>query len=336
MINLKKILFIVYGDRGKNYGLGHIKRCLNIYESLTNKKRLSFKLYFLTKKNSLGYEILKKNINKKNFNFIDINFLKKNKNFINKNDTVIIDNLGNIKPFRKLIKLNLANIISFDDIQNKYKKAILINGIFFTKKKLKRSKHIKLYQGLNYLYLDKSYIKKQYIKFKNKKNYKVLICSGGADYKNMTSKIINILRNIKNISLTVIRGAGIKKIKYKKFDRITFAKNPKSLKKYFQESDINIVSGGISMFESISCGKPTLVVKIYNHQKYAINFFAKKKSIIYLGNVDNIYSSRIKYIFSNLNILKNKFNKISRTGYKIIDAQGSIRVNKIINSTINA
>ena len=113
-------------------------------------------------------------------------------------------------------------------------------------------------------------------------------------------------------------------------------KNPKSLKKYFQESDINIVSGGISMFESISCGKPTLVIKIYNHQKYAINYFAKKKSIIYLGNVNNIYNSRLKSIFLNLGNLKNKFNKISKTGYKIIDAKGSIRINKIINTTINA
>ena len=62
--------------------------------------------------------------------------------------------------------------------------------------------------------------------------------------------------------------------------------------------------------------KPTLVIKIYNHQKYAINYLAKKKSIIYLGNVNNIYNSRLKSIFLNIGNLKNKLNKISKTGYK--------------------
>lgn len=336
MIQKKKIVFIVYGDRGKNYGLGHIKRCLNIHDGLANKNKSSYKIYFFTKKKSLGYEILKKNIKKEEFNFIDIDFLKKNKDFLNKNDTIIIDNLGKTESFLKFIKINGANIISFDDIKNNYKKAVLINGIFFSKKKLKKSKHTKVYQGLKYLYLDKSYIKKKYEKFKIKKNYKVLICSGGSDYKNMALKIINILKSLRNVSLTIVRGAGAKKIKHKKSERIKLVKNPNSLKKYFQESDINIVSGGISMFESISCGKPTLVIKIYNHQKYAINYFAKKKSIIYLGNVNNIYNSRLKSVFLNINNLKNKFNKISKTGYKIIDAKGSIRINKIINTTINA
>ena len=45
---------------------------------------------------------------------------------------------------------------------------------------------------------------------------------------------------------------------------------------------ILIFPGGIQCLVN-SC-RLTLVIKIYNHQKYAINYFAKK-SIIYLGNV---------------------------------------------------
>ena len=41
---------------------------------------------------------MNKKYQKKEFNFININSLKKNKDFLNKNDTVII-NLGKTSPF---------------------------------------------------------------------------------------------------------------------------------------------------------------------------------------------------------------------------------------------
>ena len=85
-----------------------------------------------------------------------IHYSEKSKNFpIGQKDVVIIDTIGvdnNISNYLK--KKKLSKIISFDEINIKrFSEATIINGIFFSRKKLfSKSKKIKVFQGLNTYY----------------------------------------------------------------------------------------------------------------------------------------------------------------------------------------
>ena len=88
------------------------------------------------------------------------------------------------------------------------------------------------------------------------------------------------------------------------------------------------------MFESISSGKPTIVIKTYENQKFAINFFSKKNTIVYGGSIKKINTNLIIKFFNQLfkaNMLKKIFYKNS----KLIDGIGFKRIKKIFIDSIN-
>ena len=118
--------------RVKNQGLGHIYRTLKIYNCLKKKFKESINFVFLSKYN-LGIKILRKKTREKVI-------LWNNKNFkrfkILKNDFVIIDTLGIEKKLLKFFnKIKFENFNKFDEINRDFRKGLIINGIFFAKKK---------------------------------------------------------------------------------------------------------------------------------------------------------------------------------------------------------
>ena len=50
------------------------------------------------------------------------------------------------------------------------------------------------------------------------------------------------------------------------------------------------------MFEAISTGKLPIVIENYNHQKYAIKYFDKKKSIINAGKFKDTNKKKINFL----------------------------------------
>ena len=165
MNNIKKRLFFrVDGDTGQHSGLGHLNRIIKIYNFLKKNYSKEIKFFFIIKKNTLGYNLIH---NKLNEIVIDPKFFIKKIN-LTKFDLIVVDTLGIDKEFRSFLKKSrVEKIISFDDINtNIKKKLILINGIYFTKKKLnnKITKNIKIFQGLKYILLDPKFEKKKFVK----------------------------------------------------------------------------------------------------------------------------------------------------------------------------
>jgi spore coat polysaccharide biosynthesis predicted glycosyltransferase SpsG len=332
----KTIFFRVDGDSGNNAGLGHIYRSLKIYFFLKSNFNREYNFIFLMKNYDIGKKIIKNLTNERIIIFNNIKNVK-----FKKSDVVIIDTLGaERKLLKKIYSANVKKIICFDETNvNKFSKGIIVNGIYFAKKKIfSKSKLLKIYQGPKYLILNDEFSKNKKIsKFKKKIN--VLVSSGGADKKSFLYKTTSILKNIPNFNLIVLVGNGVKKsnliYKFKKKNNIKLVINTKNVKKYLDSADITFVSGGTVMFESISCGKITFVCKTYDHQKYAINYFKKKKLIKYIGPVINLQKKKIIKSLKNLNELKEN-NKINfYKAIKLIDGKGLFRVNAIIKKLLS-
>jgi len=151
-----------------------------------------------------------------------------------------------------------------------------------------------------------------------------------------TLKILLEFSEIKKISVVI--GFGVKK-KNKVFElkdkRIHFIKNLKNLNKLFLKSSITICTGGTVMFESIASGQKPIIIQSYDNQKYAINFFKKKKVIFYIGliNDKNLGTKLLNFFFKNQ---KKKYNsRFIKKNSSVIDGKGFFRVCKIIDKIIN-
>lgn len=328
---MNNVIFRVDGDTGKNAGLGHIYRTISIYREL-KKKYLKKNFLFLTKKNSLGKKIIKKETSEKIINYLEKNLAKTFKLFNSEKDIILIDTFGKQKILNIFLnKIKFKKIISFDNLNDNLNNTnIIFNSIIFFKKKLKNSKFTKVFQGLKYFVFSKKMRSINFKKLKKKKIYKIFISSGGADHKNFLIKVLKILKNFDQLFVYVIIGKGVKKNNpinsIHNSKKIKLIKNSNNLRNYIKKCDICITSGGIVMFECILLSKPLIVYPTYNHQKQAVNFFSKKKSIIYIKKI-----SQLKKIFLKLEKKINYFNKISRKCSSLIDDKGLIRVkNKII------
>ncbi len=251
------------------------------------------------------------------------------------NDIFIIDTLGVERNLLKILSERKIKKISLDEINLKYfKYGIIINGILFAKKKIYKSKNIKVYQGPQYIILNEDYKKRVKTKVFKYNNLSAVVTSGGADYKNFLYNISNSLIYSKLKKIYVVIGKSVKKnskifkLKSKKLIKLY---NLPSLKKIFDKSNIVVCTGGTVMFEAIACGKKPYVFQNYNHQKYAISFFSKKNKIF----------SYKKPSLRNINRLLPDLNKLYLKKYnsnnqkkKLIDGKGLQRCVKILENYI--
>ena len=328
------IYFRVDGDDGKKIGLGHVTRCVKIYEELKKIFRLKYNFIFLMKNYNEGLDLIKHQTQEKIISFNNDN-LKKIQ--FKKNDVIIIDTLGIENPLLfYLKKSNLKKIFCLEETKVRLKKSIIINGIFFAKKKIIDKKNCSIFQSPKYVILDKNYEKKK-IHTPISKKINFLVSSGGGDKKNLMFYICRALNNIKSIKTFVIIGKAVKKnnpvFKFKNNKNFQFIFNKKNIYNYFTKSNISLVSGGTVMFESICTGTKTLVCQTYDNQKFAINYFQKKGLITKITNFKSIKSyDLIKEI--NLIIKSKNKDNLFRRQIKEIDGNGLKRTINIIKKKL--
>jgi spore coat polysaccharide biosynthesis predicted glycosyltransferase SpsG len=326
MINniITNVILRVDVDDGKFAGTGHLSRINKIIFFL--KKNYNIKKFiFLSKKLSKTKFTLSKY---KNFKliFYNNNFEKK-LNFIKKDDIVICDTPFGIDKKLKLfcIKKKISKVVLIDDLNKpNVSSCLILNGIISFKKKITKRLEYKIFQGPKYVLLDKKYKK---IKKCIKKN--ILVCVGGTDKKKILVKILKNINKVEKRKIFVILGMLINKnnpVYRLKKKNIIFVHNSPNLKKYFNISSACILTGGITMFESISQKKNTLVIENYKHQKYAIDYFNKNCFIKKIG-----VSSKINY--SKMNRLLNSNKNIVMQ--RIIDGHGLSRIESEIKKYIS-
>lgn len=300
---MNNFYLIAKGDKGKEYGFGHIFRTIRIYKKL-KKKLKDYRFILLTNNNKDLIKKIRTDIEKK----ISIKNINSFKNIeFKKKDFLLFDTLGIEKNLLEHInQKKIKNIISLDQISlKKIQKALIINGIFFSKKKIfSNRKNIKILQGPEYNTIE-GY--PQSTTKKNDKVKKILISSGGSDKKKMIINFLNYFDNDKNFKILIPIGPGFQRSfieKFKKFKNVSLFLKEKNSLNLMHKSDLNIVNGGLTMFESIASRKPTFVVQTYNNQRFAIKYFQQKGLIFFLKDIKKLNFRHLDYFIKNQNELK--------------------------------
>ena len=324
-----KILFRTSGGKapGKELGLGHVYRCINLAKNLKKNK-----LFFLIEDyGNIVNNILKKN-NYKNIFVLQnkLNLKQEIKKTIetikeNKIDVIVIDKYNLKQDYIDEIRKFAKTVVITDLNQKRISADLLINGfIGFKNEKIINKFGTKCLLGPQYQIIDGEFSKRK----KTKKKNTLLITFGGFDENKIIDFILEPLSEYLDKIKTkiILSPATSKSKKIKNFERmfkkeLTIIPKTNSMFKEISESEYGLCSGGITTYEFASKGIFFGIICQVEHQKLTAKKWQNKKMATNLGLIDEINYKKIKKFLDDI-LRKKHPNKIM----KIVDGKGSQRV----------
>jgi UDP-2,4-diacetamido-2,4,6-trideoxy-beta-L-altropyranose hydrolase len=327
-----KMAKLVFRCDGSNeIGFGHMRRCLNLAQWLRSK----FEIAICTKKTKEAVTILKKTD-------IHVHYLQKDSDdkedlnavaqFLTEWDPkVIVNDIKNTTTdYMQTISVSKARTLNFDDLGVGASLAdVLVDA--------NRRENKKKFFGPKYVVLHDDFArehKKARILHKSVKN--VMLAIGGGDPHNYTQKILECLEDVEyNFNTAVVLGPTFKDVhhikqRWKDHDRVYFLENLETLIKPLLWADCAIVNGGMTMFEALCVGTPTLVVSQNVDEVKNVKRLERKNAVLDVGlgkkvSVNKL-NKRLKRVCDGVEYRK----KLSDSGKEIVDGAGIFRVLGII------
>jgi len=331
-----RILFRTAGGRaiGKQLGMGHIYRTINLSSYLENSEfNYLVEDYggvkkILNKKKMKKIQYLKPGINYKE----DISTTKK---FIKKNniDLVIIDKYQISNSYIKKLSEFTKNVVITDLKNTSYNSNLVINGFIGFKNQVKINLFgCKCLLGPKFQILNKQFQNK---KIQNKKKIDILITLGGFDEKKYIEKLLELLEKyLDKLLIKIILGpATLSSNKVKSFEKkysktLIIQKQTKNMRKEIFSCKFGICGGGITSYEFAKFKIPFAIISQVKHQLLTAKEWEKRKYAINLGLFDKKFPKKIENLFFHLSASKNPITISSKPS--VIDGFGGIRVAKEI------
>ena len=346
----KKITFRCDGAALPEIGTGHVRRDIVIANMLVKKKVcLSKEISFVTRRLGpfkLGFDLVKKagyyveSIEDKHLQWNS----KKEADSISKlkSDIIVLDRLSTTGNWMSHLKGKFKTLVSMDDIGSGAATAdIVINGILHDLPSKKNR-----YIGYKYLFLENKYFSLK--KNNNKKVNNIVVSFGGYDKRNLATFFLKSLLNKncllkKNLNIDLLVGETdhktinswkilIKNILADHKIKINLLIFPLDYFKRLSRADLAIVSGGLTVFDTISRGIPVIGLPQYKHQlKTLINL--ERKNVIKLGSLGMKLDKEnfINLINKMITSLEDRVF-LSKNSKKLFDKKGSERVLNILSS----
>lgn len=262
---------IIFTEGGSKFGLGHISRCLSLYDECI-KRDMKVK-FVISGDNSISEFIGDRNYTIAKWHSNIENFIK------TKNIYCIIDSYhADIKDYEYISKNCNKSIFIDDNNRIEYPFGIVLNFAI-------NAENIYLNKGCNTEYLLglKYAIVRKAFRSPVKKIIKetitdILVIMGGADIKNVTPATIKYIRNYMpdDINIHIVIGAGFKN-KTEIYDIIKNSKSNKNIYTYeninewkifelMLQCDIAISALGQTVYELMACGLPFAGLQIADNQ----------------------------------------------------------------------
>jgi UDP-2,4-diacetamido-2,4,6-trideoxy-beta-L-altropyranose hydrolase len=266
---------IILTEAGKEFGYGHLTRCLSIAQGFSEKGIDSI---FFIRGDSSPDKILKE------FKWEGVDWFKENIDVSGK--IVVIDSYHADENFCEKIYNNSATVLFIDDYNRiNYPGGFVLNSVLGAEDiGYPANPEIKYLFGPIYHPLRKEFWDVP-VKEIKKNIEKILITFGGSDMTNETPGVLNMLKeNYSYLEKHVIIGNGFSNIDDIKdaADEKTFLiyqPDAERMKQEMLECDIAISAAGQTIYELARVGVPSLIKKIADNQENNIKYWEKEKCI---------------------------------------------------------
>jgi UDP-2,4-diacetamido-2,4,6-trideoxy-beta-L-altropyranose hydrolase len=317
----KKIAILTEG--GKTIGIGHIIRCLALYQAFeANGARPELIVN--------GDKSVDRFLKDKNYQTSD--WIKKPGRLfqaINGVGCVVIDSyLAPASLYRKIARQAPGKLVVIDDLNRlAYPRGIVVSpSIYGDSLNYPRNKAINYLLGKDYVLLRKPFwfvpAKKLKKKVKN-----VIITLGGSDQRSFINQLLDFLSvNFPSFNYHLV--ASNFQVKAGRDLKLTVHRELSALemRRLMQKCDLAISAGGQTLYELARVGTPVIAICLADNQALGMEFFSR------LGMIENAGMIGSKSLWVRL---AGSFNKILRyetrvkmrtNGANVIDGKGPQRI----------
>jgi len=327
-----KVYIITEG--GKNIGLGHITRCVSIYQAFEEAGAQSQLIIN-------GDETVQDSLKGKNCKVFD--WLNKKKllfDILGRADIVFIDSyLADVDLYERVSDTAWTAVYFDDNMRIEYPKGFVLNGAIGAEQMpYPKRKGTTYLLGAQYAPLRREFWDVPAKSIRDNIET-ILITFGGADIHNLTPKVLKLLIDAcpKLLKKVIIaKGfqniAEIERLKDNNTELIYYP-NSAEMKKAMLESDIAISGGGQTLYELARVRVPTIAVTVADNQVNNACILEKVGFVEYAGHWDN--AGMIETISQGVKLLRSKSIRQHKCkiGRKVVDGTGSSRIVKEVLSS---
>jgi len=324
----------------KEFASGHLFRAVNLYNTILkySDKIPKDKIFFFINTDEFARKYRKFLKNKICFAFKDLNYEYSMLDMIaqtitQKKKIIILDVKDTSETYINFLKRYNFKIIGFDDTGpgSKFLDFLIDANIH------KISKKSNQLFGPKYILL--APIFSEYNKQEKKISEKIkkgLLFFGGADNNRIAEFIMNNIDklNFKDCSLRIITNLDIKR--NPNYPRIRIIKKmvaPEEIAKLYYDYDFAIISGGISIYESMCCGCPSIVINQNAEQNKNVSYYNEQLINIGVFNAETAVEQLNTAFVKISDVAERK--KLSDLSKKTIDGFGYMRIIKVLEKIID-
>jgi len=322
--NILNVLAVV--DAGHKTGIGHISRCKKILHALQEYKCASTKLFIqgeVADVSQLQYI---------SHDWVSVyeKIIYEIANYCNREsvDILLFDlSVNNIQldQLRSYIKNKNVKIVAIDCLE-KYQEFIdlMVIPSFYLKSKYSNICQEKLRFGWSYYLVDKPIFKQPWVR-----GNKIIVMTGGSDVSNLSQKLPILLDNSLSEGSRIIwiQGPYAKPPKLSDRPRLHWEvhRNPKNLIQLIQKSNYAITTYGVTYFELLAYGIPTVLVNSFKSRSVEIDELVAK-------NISIITDNHCRGVKALIGLMNNESlaQKLSIRSKKMIDFNGAKRISDCI------
>lgn len=297
----------IRADGGPEIGLGHLVRCMALAQMLKSE----FSIHFFTKEippnlsnDIISQGFLLNRISSENDFF----------SFLTGKEIVVLDHYDFSVNYQKQIKSKGSKLVCIDDLHDKEFVADLIinHSPGINMRDYKAQPYTSFALGPRYALLRPVFLEAAKNKKVTRQIKTVMICFGGSDYKNMTKKVLEVVKEIKNFQkITVVLGAANPHLCT--FDdlqlndnriEIFSALNEEQMCTLMMSTDLAIVPSSGILFEVVAAGCIPLTCYYADNQRKLFRFIEKNSGIPTFngfGYIRDELTSSINKVINNLN-----------------------------------
>ena len=344
---------LIRADASIQSGAGHIMRCLTLADALKNHghtsefvcQKIDGNLIDLIKaRGYLAYPIIKDSFTEKQFDWAED--LNETKNTILKNgvyDWIVVDHYLLDARWESLVKKHCNKLMVIDDLANRTHNChILLDQNYEDETRYDDlvERGCKKLLGPKYALLNEEYSKARRPKeYSHKKISRVFIFFGGSDIFNLTEKSLLALHSneFNSIYVDIVVGSSyahhdsLKLLAAHRGQTTIYTQIP-HLANLMAVADIAIGAGGVTNWERMCVGLPSIVISVAENQHSIAQILHKKGMVNYLGRHDQVTVNVIRQAIKTEITQSNLLEKMS-DAMNLCDGHGVTRVIKNMNDT---